>query len=65
VGFGWRIGKDTRGARILHHGGTIEGGRAFLFVWPEDGVAVALLSNNVGGFGEGEAGKIAAIFGRR
>ena len=65
VGFGWRIGKDARGARILHHGDTTEGGRAFLFVRPEDGVAVALLSNNVGGFGEGEAGKIAAMFGRR
>jgi serine beta-lactamase-like protein LACTB len=62
VGFGWRIAKDAKGNRIFHHGGAIEGGRAFLFINEKSKVVVALLSNNLGNFAETEAGEIASMF---
>ncbi|HEX7181133.1 MAG TPA: serine hydrolase domain-containing protein [Thermoanaerobaculia bacterium] len=63
VGIGWRIGKDSAGRRFLHHGGAIEGGRAFLLVYPDQRVAVALLTNLSGArFAEGEAQELAQIF---
>lgn len=63
VGIGWRIGKDGAGRRFFHHGGAIEGGRAFLLVYPDQRVAVALLSNLSGArFAEGEAQELARIF---
>jgi CubicO group peptidase (beta-lactamase class C family) len=45
VGLGWRVGTDLAGRRVYHHAGTIEGGRSALLVWPDEGVAVALLTN--------------------
>lgn len=46
VGFGWRVGKDeTSGLPIVHHAGTIAGGRAVLVVYRDPCLAVALLSN--------------------
>lgn len=45
VGLGWRIGKDWRGRRVLHHAGSITGGRAVLILYPESGLVIALLSN--------------------
>ncbi len=45
VGFGWRNGTEDRGRRITHHGGEAMGSRAFLLVYPDDGLAVALLTN--------------------
>ena len=62
VGFGWRIAKDAKSNRIFHHGGAIEGGRAFLFINEKSKVVVALLANNVGNFAETEAGEIASMF---
>ena len=63
VGLGWRIGRDAAGRRILHHGGAIEGGRAFVLLYPDQGVAVALLANlSRAGFAEDEAMELAAIF---
>lgn len=63
VGLGWRTGKDGAGRRILHHGGSIEGGRAFLLLYPEHGVAVAILTNLSGArFAEAEAQKLAELF---
>ena len=62
VGFGWRIAKDAKSNRIFHHGGAIEGGRAFLFINEKSKVIVALLSNNFGNFAETEAGEIASMF---
>ncbi len=63
VGLGWRIGKDGAGRRILHHGGSIEGGRAFLLLYPDQGVAVAILTNLSGArFAEAEAQKLAEPF---
>jgi CubicO group peptidase (beta-lactamase class C family) len=45
VGLGWRIARDEDGRRYVHHGGDSIGGRAFLLVYPDAGVAVAILSN--------------------
>lgn len=45
VGIGWRIGTDTAGRRIVHHAGSIAGGRAVIVVYRDSGVVVALLSN--------------------
>jgi serine beta-lactamase-like protein LACTB, mitochondrial len=45
VGFGWRIGTDTDGARIVHHAGVAVGARSALVLWPERTTAASLLSN--------------------
>ena len=55
VGLGWRIARDSLGRRYLHHGGSAMGGRAFLLVYPKEGVAVALLANTEANFGEADA----------
>ncbi len=55
VGLGWRIARDSLGRNYLHHGGSSVGGRAFLLVYPQLGVAVALLANTEANFGEAEA----------
>ncbi len=63
VGIGWRIGMDKAGRRIYHHGGAIEGGRAFLLLYPDEGIAVAILANLSGArFAEDEAQKLAELF---
>ena len=67
VGIGWRIGHDERGRRILHHGGTIEGGRAMLMMFPDHQVVVAMMANVLaeGGFpdfGEIDAQRIGNLF---
>lgn len=45
VGLGWRLGSDSRGRRFLHHAGTITGGRAVILVYRDQGVSVAITSN--------------------
>ena len=55
VGLGWRIATDSLGRRYAHHGGASTGGRAFLLVYPDQGVAVAILANTEANFGEAEA----------
>lgn len=45
VAFGWRVGHDRDGAPIAHHAGTTTGARSMLMLWPDHGVASALLSN--------------------
>ncbi len=63
VGLGWRIGADTAGRRIFHHGGMIEGGRAFLMAYPDRKVTVALLANlSRASFAEAEAQSFAELF---
>ncbi|HEX5718650.1 MAG TPA: serine hydrolase domain-containing protein [Thermoanaerobaculia bacterium] len=63
VGIGWRIGKDGAGRRFLHHGGAIDGGRAFLLLYPDQKIAVAILANLSGArYAEGEAQKLAELF---
>ena len=62
VGIAWRIGTDGQGRRILHHGGTIEGGRAMLMMFPQSKVVVAMLSNMLVDFGEQDAEQIGQLF---
>lgn len=65
VGIGWRMGKDTEGRRILHHGGESMGGRAFLLMYPEQKIVVVMLANlTFARFGEKEASSLAALFMR-
>ncbi len=45
VGIGWRIAKDSRGRRLVHHGGAAAGGRAFILLYPDQKVGVALCMN--------------------
>lgn len=45
VGFGWRIGQDSRGRVVYHHGGASVGGRAMLVVWRDVPLAVAITTN--------------------
>ena len=59
VGLTWRIDTDEHGDVFYHHGGAQQGCRAFLIVWPEHGVSVAVLSN-LGGMGW-PAGRLAHL----
>lgn len=45
VGIAWRVSKDSRGRTLYHHGGSSIGGRAFLVVYPEQRLAIAVLLN--------------------
>jgi CubicO group peptidase (beta-lactamase class C family) len=45
VGFGWRVGVDTRGERIAHHAGTTSGARSLLLLYPDSNESVSVLSN--------------------
>lgn len=45
VGFGWRIGADSAGRVVFHHGGASTGGRAMLVVWRDEPLVVAITTN--------------------
>ena len=45
-GIGWSVGRDYDGRRVIDHGGSSIGGRAFLLLFPDDGVVVAMLANS-------------------
>src|SRR3546814_5312028 len=47
IGFGWRIGSDSNGERIVHHAGVAIGARSALLLYPDRGESVSLLSNAV------------------
>ena len=56
VGLGWRIARDEAGRRFIHHGGDSIGGRAFLLVYPDLKIAVAITTNiGSAGFNEKDA----------
>jgi CubicO group peptidase (beta-lactamase class C family) len=62
-GMGWRPRTDWEGRLVLQHGGSAEGGRTFLLLYPRQGLAVALLANLSGAplFQE-EAQTLATLF---
>ena len=62
VGIAWRVGTDTKRRRVVHHGGSIDGGRAMLMVFPESRVVVAMLANLLADFGEREAQQLGDLF---
>lgn len=45
IGFGWRIGVDADGARIVHHAGVTSGARSALVLYPDTGESVSVVSN--------------------
>lgn len=47
-GLGWRMGRDTQNRPIIHHGGSIDGGRTFLLVYPDQQLVVAITANMSG-----------------
>jgi len=47
-GMGWRIGTDSQKRPIIHHGGSIDGGRTFLLIYPEQQLVVAITANMSG-----------------
>jgi serine beta-lactamase-like protein LACTB, mitochondrial len=55
IGLGWRIAKQKDGRVVYHHGGLIEGGRAFVLLDPERKIAVAIATNIESNFGLDEA----------
>lgn len=44
-GICWRIGKDSNDRKIVHHGGTIQGGRTMLVVYPDQDLVIAICTN--------------------
>ncbi len=60
--FGLRLGRDSAGRRIAHHGGTSIGARAFLLIYPDAGLALSLLANGPADFDESSLAPIAAEF---
>lgn len=62
VGLGWRIGVDDAGRRYLHHGGSSNGGSAFLLLYPAEGLVVAIAANALGSWSTSEALRLAAMF---
>ncbi len=59
---GVRVEFDERGRRMLHHGGTSVGARAFLLVYPEQGVTVAMAANGPATFDQRQLATIASRF---
>jgi CubicO group peptidase (beta-lactamase class C family) len=45
VGIAWRINETKKGVKYIHHGGLIDGGRAFVFFYPESGYIFAITAN--------------------
>jgi CubicO group peptidase (beta-lactamase class C family) len=62
VGIAWRIGRDSAGRTIHHHGGASTGGRAFLLVLPAERVVVALAPDAQLPFDERDAVRLANLF---
>jgi CubicO group peptidase (beta-lactamase class C family) len=47
-GMGWRLGVDSQKRSIIHHGGSIDGGRTFLLIYPDNKLVVAITANMSG-----------------
>jgi serine beta-lactamase-like protein LACTB, mitochondrial len=45
LGFGWRVGRDLDARPIVHHAGVTVGARSVLLLYPEQRLAVSVLSN--------------------
>jgi CubicO group peptidase (beta-lactamase class C family) len=62
-GMGWRPREDWQNRPVVHHGGSSEGGRAFLLLYPDAGLIIALLANfNPAPLFEQEAQTLAHFF---
>ncbi len=45
MGFGWRVAEDRYGRPIMHHAGVTGGARSVLLLFPEQHIAISILSN--------------------
>jgi CubicO group peptidase (beta-lactamase class C family) len=62
-GMGFRPDTGRDGRRVVHHGGSSEGARAFLMLYPDDGVVIAMAANRATApLFEEEAATFAHIF---
>lgn len=59
---GMRLERDGAGRPMLHHGGTSIGARAFLLVYPEARVSIAVAANGDAEFDQEQIAAIAALF---
>ncbi|MEO8211285.1 MAG: serine hydrolase domain-containing protein, partial [bacterium] len=63
VGYGFRIGTDNKGRKVVHHGGESQGARAFILIYPEYKLTVAMTANVFRApLFEGEAETLAGYF---
>jgi CubicO group peptidase (beta-lactamase class C family) len=62
-GMGFRMGTDSKGRKIVHHGGVAYGGRAFLLLYPDQKLVIAV-ATNLGNaqFGEKQLEQLADLF---
>ena len=60
-GVGWRIATDGQGRRIVGHGGGSVGGSTWLAVYPDQGLAIAMITNLSDG-PDFPAGQIVELF---
>ena len=61
-GIGWRIDVDDKGRKYVHHGGSSIGGRAFLLVYPDQELVIAITCNLSTNFDQYLLFKIAELF---
>lgn len=61
-GIGWRIDTDDKGRTYVHHGGSSIGGRAFLLVYPDEELIIAITCNLSANFDQFFVFKIAELF---
>jgi CubicO group peptidase (beta-lactamase class C family) len=59
VAIGWRIGRDSTLGEYYHHGGTSNGGSAFLFVLPSHQLVIAMATNALAQLTERDAIELA------
>lgn len=50
------------GRDYIHHGGSSNGGSAFLLVYPREGLVVAMAANSFANWGEQQALRLASFF---
>ena len=62
-GYGFKIGMDSKGRKVIFHGGESEGARAFLMIYPEEKLVISICANVFRApISEGEAETIAGYF---
>jgi serine beta-lactamase-like protein LACTB len=61
-GIGWRIDTDDKGRTYIHHGGSSIGGRAFLLIYPDQELVIAITCNLSTNFDQFIVFKIAELF---
>lgn len=60
-GFGWGVGRSDQGRRVAAHSGGAIGGRAAIYLLPDEGIVVALAANLEGESLLDEAARIAEL----